>query len=111
MNSALIDTSGWASAFDGQQPHHDAAIAVFKQMRQSNFRIITSNYVIAELVSLLQSPLRIPRAQICTIIDTIKTYPYLEIIHIDSSLDAAAWNLCKARPDKSWSQSIALPSY
>ena len=103
MNSAFIDTSGWASAFDAQQPNHQAAIAAFKQMRQSNLKIITSNYVIAELVSLLHSPLRIPRSQIFTTIDSTKTYSHLEIIHIDSAIDAAAWNLCKARPDKPWS--------
>jgi predicted nucleic acid-binding protein len=102
MSSALIDTSGWASAFDGQQPCHQAAIAAFKQMRQSNLKIITSNHVIAELVALLRSPLRISRAQIFTTIDTIKTYPHLEIIHIDSAIDAA-WSLCKAHPDKPWS--------
>jgi uncharacterized protein len=103
MSSAFIDTSGWASAFDGQQPNHQAATAAFKQLRQSNRRIITSNYVISELVALLHSPLRIPRTQIFTLIDTIKTNPYLEIIHIDTAIDAAAWNLCKARPDKNWS--------
>ena len=103
MNSAFIDTSGWASAFDGQQPHHQAATLAFTQMRQRNCKIITSNYVIAELVALMHSPLRIPRPQIFTTIDTIKTYPYLEIIYIDTTLDAAAWNLCKARPDKNWS--------
>ena len=103
MSSAFIDTSGWASAFDDQQPDHQAAIAAFKQMRKSNFKIITSNYVIAELVSLFHSPLRIPRPQIFKTIDTIKTYPYLEIIYIDPEIDAAAWNLCKTRPDKNWS--------
>jgi len=103
MNSAFIDTSGWASAFDDQQPHHEAAVLAFKQMRQSNLKIITSNYVIAELVSLLHSPLRIPRPQIFTTIDAIKITPYLEIIYIDAAIDATAWELCKARPEKSWS--------
>jgi predicted nucleic acid-binding protein len=103
MSSAFIDTSGWANAFDRRQPQHAEAVSAFQQMRQNQDTIITSNYVISELVALLQSPLRIPRLQIFTTIDTIKTTPYLNIIHIDPATDAAAWNLCKSRPDKAWS--------
>jgi uncharacterized protein len=103
MSSAFIDTSGWASAFDARQPHHKTASLTFRQMRTSNFRIVTSNYIIAELVSLFHSPLRVPRLQIFATIETIKIYPYLDIIHIDTDIDTLAWNLCKSRPDKDWS--------
>ncbi|PSN15871.1 VapC toxin family PIN domain ribonuclease [filamentous cyanobacterium CCT1] len=103
MNSVFVDTSGWANAFDRRQPQHAVAVSAFQQMRQNRDTIITSNYVIAELVALLQRPLRIPRSQIFTTIDTIKTTSYLNIIHIDAATDTAAWNLCKSRPDKAWS--------
>ncbi|MEB3210316.1 MAG: PIN domain-containing protein [Leptolyngbyaceae bacterium] len=103
INSAFIDTSGWANAFDRRQPFHQTAVATFQKLRQSRALIVTSNYVIAELVALLESPLRTPRSRIFTIIDTIKTTPYLNIIHIDAATDAAAWKICKSRPDKNWS--------
>jgi predicted nucleic acid-binding protein len=103
MNSAFIDTSGWANIFDQRQPFHQTAIAAFQQLRQNRALLITSNYVIAELIALLQSPMRIPRLQIFTIIDTIKATSYLDIIHIDAAIDTAAWNLCKSRIDKNWS--------
>jgi uncharacterized protein len=103
MTSIFIDTSGWASAFDRNQTSHREAVLAFQQMRRDRQLIVTSNYVVTELIALLQSPLRIPRSQIFTIIDTIKATPYLDIIHIDATTDAAAWDLCKARPDKNWS--------
>ncbi|MGG6239526.1 type II toxin-antitoxin system VapC family toxin [Nodosilinea sp. AN01ver1] len=103
MNSIFIDTSGWANTFDKRQPYYLEAVAAFQAMRQNRAAIVTSNYVLAELVSLLQSPMRVPRSHIFTIIDTIKATPYLDLIHIDPAIDSAAWNLCKARPDKNWS--------
>ncbi len=103
MTSIFIDTSGWASAFDRNQIYHREALLAFQQIRRDRHAIVTRNYVVTELIALLQSPLRIPRSQIFAIIDTIKATPYLDIIHIDVVTDAAAWNLCKARPDKNWS--------
>lgn len=103
MNSLFIDTSGWASLFDHRQAEHQTAIALFKQFRQQQARIVTSNYVLTELVALLDSPLKIPRAQIFQIVDAIKVTSYLEIFHIDADLDRTAWELCKSRPDKAWS--------
>jgi uncharacterized protein len=52
--------------------------------------VITTNYVIAELVALFHSPLRLPRPQIFQIVDSLKTALYLEIIYIDQTTDAAA---------------------
>lgn len=103
MNSAFIDTSGWANAFDQRQPFHQTVVSTFQQLRQNRALIVTSNYVIAELVALLESPMRTPRSRIFTIIDTIKATPYLDVVHIDSATDTAAWSLCKSRPDKNWS--------
>jgi predicted nucleic acid-binding protein len=103
MTKRFVDTSGWASFFDSKEPTHRQAAQILAKAYQEQHTLVTSNYVLAELVSLLQSPLRIPRAKIFAIIDIIKTTPYLTIIHIDSATDAAAWNLCKSRPDKAWS--------
>ena len=36
-------------------------------------------------------------------IDAIKSDPYIEIIHINSTTDADAWALLKTRQDKNWS--------
>lgn len=104
MSSNLfVDTSGWASLFVNTQPYHSQADRYFRLAVQQQKSVITTNYVISELVALLGSPLRIPRLRIFEVVDAIKTVPYVQIIHIDEATDTAAWELCKGRPDKAWS--------
>jgi len=71
--------------------------------RQHGHKVITTNYIIAELVALMSSPLRIPRPRVIAFIEALKTSPHVEIIHIDLAMDEAAWQLLKNRQDKEWS--------
>ena len=104
MSSNLfVDTSGWASLFVNTQTYHSQADQCFRLAVQQQRNIVTTNYVIGELVALLGSPLQIPRPRIFEVVDAIKTVPYVQIIHIDKASDTKAWELCKARPDKAWS--------
>ncbi len=51
----------------------------------------------------MSSPLRIPRPKAIEFVESLKTSPHVEIIHIDAALDDQAWQLLKNRPDKAWS--------
>lgn len=99
----FADTAGWACLVDGAQTFHALAAQRFKDLRAQGTLIVTTNYVIAELVSLLHSPMRIPRHDAVRFIDSLKAAPYIEIVHIDETLDTRAWELLKQRPDKTWS--------
>jgi uncharacterized protein len=103
MNHLFIDTSGWASLFITQEPNHLLANQALNQALQNRQILITTNYIISELVALLHSPLRQPRSRIFEVVDAIKTVPYVRIMHIDPPTDQAAWELCKNRSDKPWS--------
>lgn len=103
MNKLFVDTSGWASLFVSTQSYYSQAEQYFRLALQQKKRIYTTNYVIAELVALLNSPLRVSRSQIFEIVDAIKTVTYVEVIHIDDKTDGLAWTLCKSRLDKAWS--------
>ncbi len=72
-----------------------------EQGRQGS--VLTTSYIIAELVALLTSPLRTPRPQAIAFINSLKTSPYIEIVHVDAGLDEQAWQLLSNRPDKVWS--------
>jgi len=102
-NSLFVDTSGWAYLVDRHDPLHLDVRAVYQHALNQHRILVTTNYVIAELVPLLASRSRIARHQIFTFIDALKTAPYIEIIHIDAGLDAKSWALLKARVDKKWS--------
>ena len=53
----FVDTAGWANFFVRTEPFHEEAVALMQQWRKDQTKIITTNYVIAELVALLTSPL------------------------------------------------------
>ena len=99
----FADTSGWANLVDKTQPQFETAARVYRDIRQRGFKMVTTNYVMIELVALLTSPLRLPRTRIIAVVDGIRTSPYFEVIHVDPILDRTAWQLLKQRPDKEWS--------
>ena len=103
MSSLFVDTSGWASLFIHSQTYYPQAEQYFRLALQQKQKIYTTNYVIAELVALLNSPLRISRSRVFEIGDAIKIVNYVEVVHIDEATDALAWTLCKSRRDKAWS--------
>lgn len=91
MPDIFADTSGWGHLFDATQAHHARAAHLYRTTRQQGRKLITSNYVIAELVALLTSPLRLPRQTLIGLIEGLKTSPFVEVVHVDSDLDARAW--------------------
>jgi len=103
VSRLFVDTSGWASLFIPTESFHSQAAQHFAQAQQQRQILLTTNYVVAELVALLGSRQRAPRTSLFQYIDSIKTDPSIELTHIDTATDAIAWELCKSRPDKTWS--------
>ncbi len=102
-NSPFADTSGWGYYLDRSSPIYPAVRSAYQDAVAQKRGIVTTNYIIAELVALLTSRPGFQRQQIITFVDTLKLAPHIEIIHIDPELDAQAWELLKNRPDKNWS--------
>jgi uncharacterized protein len=99
--SVFVDTSGWGYLFDkSDQELHLQAVQIYRQADQ---QFVTSNYVLCELVALLHSPLRVPRAQAIAIIDSIRNSARVRLQHVEKSVDDLAWQLLKTRADKQWS--------
>ncbi len=103
MTDIFIDTSGWAELVDPKLPYHPLAAKIYYQTRQRKAKIVTTNYVIAEVVALLTSPLRFPRPRIIQFVEGLKTSPLVKIVYIDATLDDQAWQLLTRRADKNWS--------
>ena len=103
MNEIFADTSGWANFFVDTEPYHAKAFMLMEQGQQKTRRVVTTNYVLSELLPLLTIRFRIRRARALKVIETIRLAPWVEIVHIDEALDAAAWRLLENRLDKVWS--------
>jgi uncharacterized protein len=102
-NSLFVDTSGWAYLADRSTDLHRDVLTIYQQALARQRILVTTNYIIAELVALLTSRSRISRQQIVMFVDALKAAPQVEIIHINTELDTAAWLLLKTRIDKEWS--------
>ena len=102
MNEVFADTSGWASFFLEDEPHYEKSHLLITKWKQQNRNIITTNYVLSELIVLLGSRGQ-RRSAILNYIETIRTADWVEIIHVDESLDEKAWQLLARRLDKKWS--------
>lgn len=102
-NSLFVDTSGWAYLVDSRASFHHQVRTVYQQAVNQGRHLVTTNYIITELVALLSSRSSISRRQIFAFADTMKFASHVEIIHIDTAFDTQAWFLLKARDDKEWS--------
>jgi predicted nucleic acid-binding protein len=49
MNELFADTSGWGNLVDASQPYHLLATAIYRAARQEGRKVVTTNYVVAEL--------------------------------------------------------------
>lgn len=103
MTDIFADTAGWGHLVDPTQAWHAQAATLYRAGRQQGRKFITTNYILTELVALLTSPLRIPPPTIIAFINSLKTSPHIEIVHVDASLDEQAWQLLSQRQDKEWS--------
>lgn len=92
MNEVFADTSGWANAFVNTERYHTKASTLVKQWQQNNRRVVTTNYVLSELIALF-TRMRIPRLNGLKYIEIIRSAEWVEIVHIDQSLDEKAWQL------------------
>jgi predicted nucleic acid-binding protein len=103
MPDLFVDTAGWGSLADRKQPFHSLATGFYRAARRQGRKIVTTNYVLVELVALLSSPIRMPRLAAITVVEDVRASPYVEVIHVDPTLDMEAWQFLRNRPDKEWS--------
>ena len=103
MDDRFADTSGWAAYIDAREQYHSAAVAAFDAVWQANHRVVTTNWVFAELTALLNSPLHVPRPRQVQVLDDLRIDPGIIVVEIDRSIESEAWQLWRTRLDKYWS--------
>ena len=103
MIERFVDTSGWAEWADQTLLFHTRAATLFEEVWNKRGRLITTGLVLLELTALLTRPLHMPKMQQIRLLDALRADPSVEIVPIDLSLEATAWQIWKSRPDKEWS--------
>lgn len=90
-DAVFVDTSGWASYFDGDDPRHAVVAASVVDALRQQHTLVTTNYIITEVVALFSSRrLRIPHAELVAAMTLIKTEPGIRIEYIDQAADEEA---------------------
>ena len=102
MNEVFADTSGWAHAFINTERYHLEAATLLTEWQQQRRVVVTTNYVLSELIPLFVR-MGVPRESSLDYIDTLRASNWVEIVHIDESLDKKAWQFLAERLDKQWS--------
>ncbi len=73
------------------------------RQRRSGQSVVTTNYVLAELIALLTSPMRIARNEQVRIVETLRSSDWIDVVHIDAAQDRTAWRFLTTHTDKTWS--------
>jgi predicted nucleic acid-binding protein len=109
MNNGLfVDTSGWAGLIHRQDPFHAEADRLYREAFTHNRRILTTDYVLAELVPLLGSHYKLTRPAVIAAVGAILSDPHIAVLRTDPATFDAAWRLLTQRQDKEWSVTDAI---
>jgi len=96
--SIFVDTSAWYAAMVRKDRDHEVA----KQFLQNNVvSLITSDYVMDETVTLLQS--RVGHRYAVRFLNMLQTSRITQLIHLTPTQIATTVELFRARADKEWS--------
>jgi predicted nucleic acid-binding protein len=82
-NDLFVDTAGWGYYLDSGDPHHTAVDIFVKQAIKARRHLVTTNYILSELVALLSRRRHVPRQEVIRAINAIKADSMVEIIHIN----------------------------
>jgi predicted nucleic acid-binding protein len=99
----FVDTSGWGYHLDRTDPLHTRVETLMREAVIRRRKLVTTNFIIHELVALLTNRYKKPRPQVIEAINAIKSDVSVEIVYIQRTIDDRAWALLEARPDQKWS--------
>ncbi len=97
----FADTVAWIALVNKSDSLHDQANAVFKDLRQKEYRFITSEFVLLEFANALSAPDF--RTKASNFIAGLREMTEVEIFPAESELFNSAFELYRDRPDKEWS--------
>ena len=91
------------SFFVSDEPSYSACRRMIEQSIARRAGLLTTNYVLTELVPLLSTRTRLTRPQVLALVASLESVQELDIIHISPELHRRAFALLQARPGKEWS--------
>lgn len=100
----FVDTAGWADPVLQNTQAYQEMVAYYRSLLGSHRPIVTTNYVLNELVALLTTrALHVSRAEVVQYVNDILALKWLQVIHVNEGTHHEAWTLLEQSLDKEWS--------
>ena len=99
--SVFVDTSGWAAPLVTVAPNQNDMATYSRILVAEGRQLVTTNYVLSELVALLTVRTRLSRSRLLVFTEQIRRTAH--VVHIDPAIDEAAWLMLAQHSDKTWS--------
>ena len=94
MNASLfVDTSGWLAYFVERDQYHAQAVRVWRQLAETRVRLVTSDYVLDELLTLLARRVGPPAA--VTAGQVLLTSALVHVVYVAPEYFLESWELFK----------------
>ena len=98
MNRVFVDTGAWYALTDGKDPDHEAVVAALRINRD---RLLTSNYVVDETLTLVRFRLGWKVAH--RLGEQLRTGALARVERISLADEEAAWTIFSTYADKAFS--------
>ena len=98
MERLFVDTSAWFAYFNRKDPDHRSVTKVLEGFQG---RLVTSNYVFDEVITLCL--MRSGHADAVAVGEVLRDTVLTDLIRISPHDEEEAWRLFRARPDKTYS--------
>ena len=94
----FVDTSAWFAFANRRDPEHKAVREI---LRRKELRLVTSNFVFDETVTLCSS--RLGHAAAARVGAVLRENPMIDLVRLTAEDESRAWDLFRDRPDKDYS--------
>ena len=99
--TVFVDTIAWVALSNENDNLHEAAISERRKLAREKVRIVTTNFVIDESITLIRS--RTNHANAVAFGEMIRQSKTINVVHISRELEEEAWQLFKQFYDKEFS--------
>lgn len=103
MSELFVDTAGWVSLLGDDEDFHDEVEAEYHGAVAQKRQLVTSNYVLTEVVALLTSRPVVTKSRMIAFVDALIASPHVELLFISKAQHEQAWKFLKSRANLDWS--------
>ena len=101
MKSILVDTSAWIALNSKNDQLHDKAVEINRELLESGYRYITTNFILDETYTLLRA--RVGQGASVDFGERIRKSIVVQIVDITREIEEDAWEIFKKYADKDFS--------